>query len=258
MSAEITPYTPCAECCDCPPPEVLFKYRSASISKCGYDAGTVVCGTLNDIYLVLSRSGFCAIDPPESDFFCNSTQRQSASGGGYFTGDTTFDPDTCEQTGSPEYTTCSDPGSGGVQLIELSVPYTTAAMITRLDARLAAAAYSAFAAGMPVASFVKAVDELSAMKEESIYKISHGVPKVGSGLCYKLNWIERFTPADGGDPVDTARDYTWTGGDPESGEFTFAAPVVPGEITIGYYTDPEDPETFVEGFPAAECRGCVA
>ena len=117
-------------------------------------------------------------------------------------------------------------------------------------------------------------DELTYAIRESRYRIRFKIPKVGFGTCYKLTWVERFTPEGGGDPVDTPRNWQWSSGDvpedydpddpstyPIAGDgadpyFSLPVPESDGETLIGYYTDPEDPETYVEGYILAECRNC--
>lgn len=68
-------------------------------------------------------------------------------------------------------------------------------------------------------------DELTLSIRESGYQWAFKVPKVGSGQCYGIDWIERFTPAGGGAAVDVERNWEWD-----------------REIPEGY--DPEDAETW--------------
>jgi hypothetical protein len=92
--------------------------------------------------------------------------------------------------------------------------------------------------------------------------------KVGSGKRYVVRWVERFQPEDEEEePVDTVFCEAWDGvipGDydpadretwPELGPFNVAVPETDGEVILGQYTDPEDPETFVEGGVTFACRG---
>lgn len=101
-------------------------------------------------------------------------------------------------------------------------------------------------------------DELTNSIREGKYRFRFKIPKIGRGTCYKLSWVERFTPEDG-DPVDTEKSWTWDGTIPEgydpddsttwpvSDEYTIAIPSENGTTLVGYYADPEDPETYVEG-----------
>jgi hypothetical protein len=112
-------------------------------------------------------------------------------------------------------------------------------------------------------------NELTLSIRESKYRFRFKVPKVGSGSCYKLDWVERFTPSPSGDPVDTVKTWTWDGTipggyDPDdsatwplSPEYTIPTPATNGTTLVGYYTDPEDPATYVAGAPIGQCTGCT-
>ncbi len=67
-------------------------------------------------------------------------------------------------------------------------------------------------------------DELTYSIRESRYRFRFKIPKVGRGTCYKITWVERFTPTSG-DPVDTERCAIWD-----------------GEVPADY--DPADPDTY--------------
>lgn len=146
--------------------------------------------------------------------------------------------------------------------------YTTALLKTDLSSALSEVSYTSFAVGAPVAALAISSDELDGLAEESIYKIRHKTPKIGGGRCYQVQWVARFTPEEG-EPSDTEGLYTWDGVTPEdydpsdpetwpeSEELEFPVPEEPGETTFGYYEDPEDPDSFVEGVPIALCRGCT-
>ena len=113
-------------------------------------------------------------------------------------------------------------------------------------------------------------DELTYSIREARYRYIFPVPKVGRGTCFKINpWVERFTPSGGGAHVDTPKGpWTWGGDIPEDYDpsdpdtwpnyvLTIPVPESNGTTIVGYYTDPEDPETFVEGAPSSVCRGCA-
>jgi hypothetical protein len=96
-------------------------------------------------------------------------------------------------------------------------------------------------------------DNLTRSIREGKYRFRFRIPKVGLGTCYRVEWIERFTP-EVGEPVDTPMEWQWDGTAPE-----------------GY--DPEDSTTwpvveFLAAIPEtngttdvvdviAYCRGCA-
>lgn len=78
---------------------------------------------------------------------------------------------------------------------------------------------------------------------EGKYRFRFKIPKVGRGTCYRIEWVERFTP-ETGDPIDTPMDFQWDGVTPEgydpddsetwplSDEFTVAIPETNGTTTV--------------------------
>lgn len=97
-------------------------------------------------------------------------------------------------------------------------------------------------------------NELTNSIREGKYRFRFKLPKVGAGKCYRIEWVERFTP-ETGDPVDTDKDWQWDGVTPEgydpddaetwptSEEFLVAIPETNGTITVVDVV--------------ATCRGCV-
>lgn len=289
----------CAECCTCPEVVVLVSTVSESASKEGYPgnigstppkrfrkkqwsgerretsyAGPGCTGSSSTDTLAIGGSAEYADDGSCVAAFTSTyngvtTPITSCAASSVWateiTSDTTKEDPDRGSTGVCVGTATIDEASSKEELLNEDL---TSDMVDRLDAALGAATYPGYAAGNPVASFSVAVSELSAGGEASKYKIAHKVPLVGGGLCYKAKWVERFTPAGGGDPEDTEKTYTWDGITPggydpatqstwpTSGVFTMARPASQGETIIGYYTDPEDPETFVENYVLFTCEGC--
>lgn len=133
----------------------------------------------------------------------------------------------------------------------LSSEYTDALLFT--DTAAAVPAYSgSFTQGVSTAFNDFSTNHLTLTLRKMEYYLAHKIPLIGT--CYKLEWVERFTPDGGGMPVDTPRSYTWDGVTPS-----------------GY--DPNDPDTwpvtttYDAGFPSDEgvisiadtvatCKGC--
>lgn len=94
-------------------------------------------------------------------------------------------------------------------------------------------------------------DERTYSIRESRYRIVFTVPKVGSGTCYKVTWIERFTPAVGS-VVDTPRCAIW------DGTLLVAGTGIIGDGTNPYFEVPipatNGTTTVVD--VVAVCRGC--
>lgn len=98
-------------------------------------------------------------------------------------------------------------------------------------------------------------NELTLSIREAKYRFRFKISKVGSGRCYRIEWVERFTP-ETGDPVDTEKSFQWDGVTPDgynpndsatwpiSDEFTISVPDTNGTTTV------EDVVSF--------CRGCDA
>jgi len=258
MSSAITPFIPCADCCECPTPTIEWDSRSASKTKCGFDAGVVVCGPANKIYLVLTTSGFCTTSPDPSDFFCNDTQN-SYSASSYFSGTASYDPATCEFTNDAINVPCTEPGSSAVALSELSDEYTTGELIASVLAALPA--WDNDWNDTAGSYYDLTSDELTNSIRESRYRFRFKIPKVGSGTCYMITWLEVFTPEEG-DPAETEMCAIWDGNIPEDYDpddpstypiigdganpyFEVPIPATNGTTTV-------DPDSIV-----AVCRGCA-
>lgn len=101
-------------------------------------------------------------------------------------------------------------------------------------------------------------DETTNSIRESRYRFRFQIPKVGRGTCYKITWVERFTPEEG-DPVDTERCAIWDedvpeGYDPDDSE---TWPVI-GDGTNPYFelAIPESNGTVTVVEVEAVCQGC--
>lgn len=111
----------------------------------------------------------------------------------------------------------------------LSSEYTTATLSGDVDAAMPSFSGS-FTTGASTAFFDQTADELTITKRKMEYKFT--LPTMTGYSCYKLYWVERFTPAGGGAPTDTSRTYLWNGTDSETGVYTINAPSTPGETEI--------------------------
>lgn len=110
----------------------------------------------------------------------------------------------------------------------LSNEFTTALLDSDVTAALPSFS-GAFSAGSPSASYDKSTDEVTISKSKAEYKFT--LPSI-STPCYKLTWIERFTPEGGGSPTDTAKSYLWDGVSTETGVYTLDVPGSEGTTTI--------------------------
>ncbi len=104
-------------------------------------------------------------------------------------------------------------------------------------------------------------DEITYSIRESRYRFRFKIPKVGFGTCYKLTWIERFTPEAGGSPTDTPRCIIWDGVTPSGYDpDTPSTYPILGDGTNPYFSVPiptSDGTTTVENV-VAECLRCTA
>jgi hypothetical protein len=90
-------------------------------------------------------------------------------------------------------TTACSPGTGS-GTATLSDEYTTALLLTNGATALAAASWVGTTAGSYRAL---SSDEETINLRESRYQIPFKIPLVGSGLNYRVSWVERFIPAAG-------------------------------------------------------------
>lgn len=102
----------------------------------------------------------------------------------------------------------SDPCSSEERVFDLADEYTTALLKSNTVAALPAwdSDWNDTAGSFANLS----TDELSYAIRDARYRFRFKVPKVGQG-CYRVSWVERFTPEGGGSPVDTPRCATWDG-----------------------------------------------
>lgn len=111
----------------------------------------------------------------------------------------------------------------------LSSEYTTAQLLTDVDAALPAFSGS-YSSGVTCTAFYDlSSNELTATKRALQYKFAI---LGGLGGCYKITWVERFTPEGGGSPTDTARSYLWDGVATETGVYTITPPSSQGTTAI--------------------------
>lgn len=117
---------------------------------------------------------------------------------------------------------------GGSATETLSSEYTTALLGGDVDAAIPSFSGSYGSYGCS-AFYDLTTDELTATKRALQYKFT-----IPSGLtgCYKLTWVERFTPEGGGSPTDTAKSYLWDGTATETPAYTISAPAAQGTTTI--------------------------
>ncbi len=245
----LPPAALCPECCECPTPTIEWDSRSASKTKCGFPQNTGYPaaryrsrGWTGTTTLTHASPPDCAVDGA----FCTRTYAGSndydedCACSGYITSTNSSDstlctPDqvvnfSCEESFSwgVEYgvvissateTTatgdgfCYDQGvfaqrtTGTVTEIK-SDEYTTADLLANTLAALPAFDDDWDDTAGSYANTT--TDELTRSIRESRYRITFTVPKVGSGTCYKVTWIERFTPA-AGSVVDNPRCAIWDG-----------------------------------------------
>jgi len=233
-------------CCNCPTTSFLCATSSGSHTKCGFDAGTVVCGPANKIYLILTLSGFCTTDPDPSDFFCNDTQR-SVSASSYGSGPISYDPITCELTNDSVNVPCTEPGSSAVALSELSDEFTTSELIDIVIEEIGTVGELAPCFGTDsIAAFSLSSDELSASGKAGAYAFA--IPEGVTG-CYRITWDRVSTPSMGS-PTVTPMEYVWDGIATQSP--TYDEPM-PGDAMS---TPGESVEITIENV-IVFCTGCV-
>jgi hypothetical protein len=125
---------------------------------------------------------------------------------------------------------CEGQTSGSAELT-VSNEFTTAQLLSDLDASITlAGAFGTCAASDVMASLDVDATESTADGQKGEYKFV--MPTLTGHPCYKITWVERFTPAGGGSPVDTAKSYLWNGIASETGVYAIAVPATEGEVTI--------------------------
>lgn len=119
--------------------------------------------------------------------------------------------------------------TGSTVTVTLSDEYTTTLLLADVDAALPAFSGS-FAACSSTALYDLSSDELTATKRAMEYKFT--LPSLYPGQCYRIEWIERFTPEGGGSAVDTPKTYDWDGVATETPVFTINPPSTQGSVSI--------------------------
>lgn len=284
MSAAGSIIGQCEECCECLAPTVEWDSRSASLTKSGFRYSTA----LTDYYLEQDLSAvFTFVEAGPGARFTRET---------YSGGPNTYDPVTASVTVNmtqrreqgPLSSACDDsvivsditsPASfsltvanpfqpagvaswcfgDGPKDIILSEPFTTALLKSYTVSALPAYDDDWNDTAGSFANL--STDELTYTIRESRYRFRFKIPKVGFGLCYKLTWVERFTPEGGGAVTDTPRCTIWDGSTPGgyNPEDDATWPVLPSDSPF-YFELPvpsSDGTTTVEDV-VAECLRCEA
>ncbi len=170
----------CPECCDCPAPTIQWDSVSTSKTKCGveYLAGGVCFPNRRFLYMETA-----AIDPcPDLGWTCADGEAVLV-GFGTDLISVSVDPITCEET-----SVFGDPIS--CASATYSDEYTTAALITNAIAELPA--FDNDWNDTAGSQLNVSTDELSVALRGSHYRFIFPIPRVGSGTCYRLEWVERF------------------------------------------------------------------
>lgn len=232
MARNINLAVDCAECCDCPAPILQWDSRSASLTKQGYspwDGSTSARYLTNTIGGSSSRNQGC---PPTSniseiiysgaatynyDGTCaSSTAKRDFYIGGVYNSTVTY---TCGVEAQPQI---SPPGNPTTTLDatrkywvrnwcrslpvgdeyfydtvtnDLSDEYTTAQLLINTIAALGS--FPGTWTGTPGSMRAVSSDELSAAVRDNRYRYPFKIPRVGTGLCYRTEWVERFIPETG-------------------------------------------------------------
>lgn len=114
----------------------------------------------------------------------------------------------------------------------ISNEFTTAILSTDVDAALPAFSGSFLTTGSSSALYDLSTDELTITKRALQYKLPLPSLAALGYSTYYVQWIERFTPAGGGSPVDTVKSYTWDGSATETPVYTINPPSTPGSTAI--------------------------
>lgn len=117
---------------------------------------------------------------------------------------------------------------GSAPFEQLTDEYTTAQLIA--DAVAALPAYPGTWGGDCAAIRDLSTDEATYSLQRFKYKFA--LPDMTGRLAATLSWVERFTPAGGGSPVDTPRSWVWDGVATHSPEYTVGEPAANGMIEI--------------------------
>ena len=111
---------------------------------------------------------------------------------------------------------------------ELSDEYTTGDLIWYTTGALPS--YPGTWAGDCLALRDLAADEMSYSIQRFRYKLQ--LPSMVGITTAHIAWVERFTPAGGGAPIDTPKSYDWDGSSTETGEYYVSEPVTNGMIEV--------------------------
>lgn len=247
----------CPECCTCPTATTEWDSRSGSKTKSGFTELIGFVSTPPKRYFTATGSGIEAKDissggsrlvteaytgsltlvPDEIPVFSSKfiTLTSCLATGGSYTCASTASSCTSSNyfassiaglitnTGNALSATQIGSNVSGfscpqVLWITLSDEYLTAALIANAIAALPA--YDGDWNDTPGSSRNVSTDELSVALRESRYRHRFAIPKIGSGSCYRLEWVERFI-AEAGVSLTSAEIVTrgvyrptvsWSGG----------------------------------------------
>lgn len=287
----------CPDCCDCPTPTVQWDSRSASKTKCGFPNNTGYPtaryrsrtwtgfhrDSINSAPDCAAESGFCRFDYAGSNDY-----DEDCVCSGNITATSSMDSTNCTP-GTVINFGCGEPFTWGsaVVVTVTSSTVTTAAgdgicydqglyaskltgtvTETKSDEYTTIQLVSNTEAALPAfdddwndtAGSLRELtsNQLTYSIRDSRYRFTFPIPRSGVGTCYKIEWIERFTPEEG-DPVDTPMCMIWDGVTPEGYDPADSDtwPVI-GDGTNDYFELPppeENGETTVVEV-VAKCRGC--
>jgi hypothetical protein len=125
----------------------------------------------------------------------------------------------------------TDQNFTGVATTTLSEEYTTALLVSDVEAAIPAFSGAFSTLGSGTAFFDITTNELTATKRALEYKFELPALVALGYTTYRLDWVERFTP-EGGSPSDTAKFYNWDGSATETGVYTVSAPSTQGTTSI--------------------------
>lgn len=259
---------PCAPSPTAPAPTAYFRTVSGTRTKCGFDEWPGYESTPPRKYLKNTLSGSiqftnygagcsgCVND--EIDTYSGTTEYAVPGCGSLVTEANVaqnYSPDCSSYSSTDVPTTeISDYGAGqqsvsysglvktvtgtgscvtsaitsGTATETLSVEYTTADLLSGIAGAMGAFSGS-YSTTPSTAYYDLSTDELTATMRKLQYKFS--IPSGLSG-CYKIEWIERFSPEGGGSPTDTAKSYLWDGSATETGAYTIDVPATQGAVSI--------------------------
>lgn len=196
-------------CCDCPYPSFYTTSKSDVRKKCGFYIWNAnqreECS--DTVIWYLNATGYFRTDC-DGTYACNelcqggvaNTQRESF-----------MDPETCEITYGADIERPTDgPPYYYYWVSQLSYEFTDEMLYDLLKADINGVDWYAFSGGTPYGYLnfgYTSNGEPEVIATVCKYKVKHPVPKVRTGKCYRVEWVERFCPA-----VKPDGSGGWTGG----------------------------------------------